>query len=69
MVVVKHQEPELVKKKKKHHPETGMAVISDEIFSSLKTLLTTDISVIFKKSTIFSGFFIFYIPYLVDIDK
>ena len=36
MVVVKHQEPELVKKKKKHHPETGMAVISDEIFSSLK---------------------------------
>ena len=36
MVVVKHQEPELVKKKKKRHPETGMAVISDEIFSSLK---------------------------------
>ena len=36
MVVVKHQEPELVKKKKKHHPETEMAVISDEIFSSLK---------------------------------
>ena len=36
MLEVKHQEPQQVKKKKKHHSESGMAVISDEIFSSLE---------------------------------
>ena len=36
MLTVKHQEPKLVEKKKKHHPKSGMAVISDQIFSSIK---------------------------------
>ena len=36
MLEVKHQEPQQVKKKKQHHSESGMAVISDEIFSSLE---------------------------------